>query len=102
MVLRSHKEALSLEEHDEIEVIQEGFWSELAGKLEVERIIAAMEQLSPAYRMTIHLCDVEELTYEEAAEIMDIPIGTVRSRLSRARQTLREILLAEAQMEAAR
>ncbi|MBA4293517.1 hypothetical protein C0431_11180 [bacterium] len=102
MVLRSHKEALSLEEHEEIEVIQEGFWSDLAGKLEVERIIAAMEQLSPAYRMTIHLCDVEELTYEEAAEIMDIPIGTVRSRLSRARQTLRDILLAEAQMEATR
>lgn len=102
MVIRSQKEAISLDEHEEIEVVQEGFWTDLADKLEVERIIAAMEQLSPPYRMTLHLCDVEELTYEEAAEIMDIPIGTVRSRLSRARQTLRDILIADAQVEAKR
>lgn len=102
MVIRSQKETISLDEHEEIEVIQEGFWSELDGKLEAERIMQALEKLSPPYRMAIHLCDVEELTYEEAAEIMDVPIGTVRSRLSRARQILREQLLDEAKEEVTR
>ncbi|MBL8067748.1 MAG: sigma-70 family RNA polymerase sigma factor [Armatimonadetes bacterium] len=102
MVIRSYKEALSLEDHAEIEPVQEGFWGELDGKLEAERIFAAMEELTPPYRMAVQLCDVEELTYEEAADIMDVPIGTVRSRLSRARQMIREAILKENAQEAAR
>jgi RNA polymerase sigma-70 factor (ECF subfamily) len=100
MVIRSQKETISIDEHEEIELTQESFWGKLEGQLEAERILKAMEQLSPSARLTIHLCDVEELTYEEAAELMDVPVGTVRSRLSRARHTLREILVAEPQMEA--
>lgn len=95
MVIRSHKDAISLDEHDDIDIPVEGFWTALSGKLEAERILAAIEQLSPPYRMTIQLCDVEELSYEEAAEVMDIPIGTVRSRLSRARQIIRDMLINE-------
>lgn len=102
MVLRAYKEALSLEEHTEIEPSHDGFWSELDGKLEAQRILDALERLSPPYRMSVQLCDVEELTYEEAAEIMDVPIGTVRSRLSRARQMIREMLLEESAMGATR
>lgn len=40
----------------------------------------------------IQLCDVEQLSYEEAAEAMDCPVGTIRSRLFRARALLRDRL----------
>jgi RNA polymerase sigma-70 factor (ECF subfamily) len=42
--------------------------------------------------MIIILCDLEEFSYEEMARILDIPIGTVRSRLHRARAILKESL----------
>lgn len=52
----------------------------------------AMEQLAPPLREVILLCDLEELKYRETAAILDVPIGTVMSRLARARQSLRQIL----------
>ena len=56
---------------------------------EVER---ALQQLPEPFRQVVILCDVEGLSYEEAAQALGIPIGTVRSRLSRARETLRRLL----------
>jgi DNA-directed RNA polymerase specialized sigma24 family protein len=44
------------------------------------------------FRIAIILCDIEGFTYEEMAKILDIPIGTVRSRLHRARGLLKEKL----------
>jgi RNA polymerase sigma-70 factor (ECF subfamily) len=44
------------------------------------------------YREVIVLCDVEEMTYQEIAETLTVPIGTVMSRLSRGRKTMRESL----------
>lgn len=52
----------------------------------------ALEELPPQLREVILLCDLEELRYKEIAAILDLPIGTVMSRLSRARQALRERL----------
>jgi RNA polymerase sigma-70 factor (ECF subfamily) len=52
----------------------------------------AMEQLAPHLREVILLCDLEELKYREIAAILNVPIGTVMSRLARARQSLRQIL----------
>ncbi|MGA3130907.1 MAG: sigma-70 family RNA polymerase sigma factor [Terracidiphilus sp.] len=52
----------------------------------------ALEQLAPDLREVILLCDLEELKYREIAAILDVPIGTVMSRLARARQMLRRIL----------
>lgn len=49
----------------------------------------AIEQLPIQFREIITLCDIEESSYREAAEILSIPIGTVMSRLSRARNALR-------------
>ena len=52
----------------------------------------AMEQLEPPLREALLLCDVEEVKYKDIAFILDIPIGTVMSRISRARRALRQLL----------
>jgi RNA polymerase sigma-70 factor (ECF subfamily) len=54
--------------------------------LDLERALA---QLSPVLRTVLLLVTVEEYTYAEAAEILQIPVGTVMSRLHRARETVR-------------
>jgi len=53
---------------------------------------AALEKLQPSLREVLLLCDVEEMKYKEIAVILGVPIGTVMSRVSRARQALRELL----------
>jgi RNA polymerase sigma-70 factor (ECF subfamily) len=50
----------------------------------------AIGDLPVHYRETLLLCDVEEMSYQEIAEILSIPIGTVMSRLARARKAVRE------------
>jgi RNA polymerase sigma-70 factor (ECF subfamily) len=52
---------------------------------ELRRAIAA---LPPGYRATVGLCDLDGKSYEEAAALLDVPVGTVRSRLHRARALL--------------
>ncbi len=57
-----------------------------------DEITTAINALPVDFRTVILLCDVEDFTYEEIAKIIDIPIGTVRSRLFRARNMLKETL----------
>ena len=52
----------------------------------------AIENLVAEYRVTVLLCDVEGMSYEEIAQALDVPIGTVRSRLARGRAALRNKL----------
>jgi RNA polymerase sigma-70 factor, ECF subfamily len=52
----------------------------------------AVENLPVHYREILLLCEVEEMSYQEIAETLSIPVGTVMSRLSRARKTLRDAL----------
>jgi len=52
----------------------------------------AIETLPEHYRAPVILCDIEERPYAEAAEILGVPIGTIRSRLSRARAQLERTL----------
>jgi RNA polymerase sigma-70 factor, ECF subfamily len=52
----------------------------------------ALEQLPPQLREVLLLCDVDEIKYKDIALILDVPIGTVMSRVSRARGTLRQLL----------
>jgi RNA polymerase sigma-70 factor (ECF subfamily) len=52
----------------------------------------AIAELPLHYREALLLCEVEEMSYQEIAEALSVPIGTVMSRLSRARRSLREYL----------
>jgi RNA polymerase sigma factor (sigma-70 family) len=56
---------------------------------------SALEQLPPPLREALLLSDVEEIKYKDIAAILDVPIGTVMSRISRARRTLRQLLLSQ-------
>src|ERR1700734_3067146 len=62
---------------------------------DIDAVRTAIEQLSVTHREVILLCDVEESSYREIAEILSIPIGTVMSRLARARKAVRESLRKE-------
>ncbi len=57
---------------------------------EAQRILlAALEQLDPEQRAMVVLRDIEDLDYQQIAEVLEVPIGTVKSRLHRARLELR-------------
>jgi RNA polymerase sigma-70 factor (ECF subfamily) len=55
-------------------------------------IEGALAELSPDFRVAVVLCDVEGLSYEEIADVLDVKIGTVRSRIHRGRSQLRKAL----------
>ena len=54
----------------------------------VDHVRAAIQSLPPVYREVIVLCELQELDYSTAADVIECPIGTVRSRLHRARSLL--------------
>lgn len=56
------------------------------------KIVEAIEELPEEYRTAVILSDVEGLPYAEIAELMDVPVGTVKSRLFRGRRRLQEVL----------
>jgi RNA polymerase sigma factor (sigma-70 family) len=60
--------------------------------LEVHDVLAALEQLPEEQKSLLLLVGVEDFSYDDAARILGMPIGTVMSRLSRARQRLRSIV----------
>jgi RNA polymerase sigma-70 factor (ECF subfamily) len=64
----------------------------LIERSDVSAVRCALEQLPVIFREVILLCDVEDASYAEIAEILSIPIGTVMSRLARARKMVRESL----------
>jgi RNA polymerase sigma factor (sigma-70 family) len=69
-------------------------------ELTQERVLRAWEQLGEEHRVVLAMHDIEDYTLPELAQIMEIPLGTLKSRLHRARARLRE-LLAEERMVAA-
>lgn len=58
----------------------------------LDRVEVALGQLPEHYRVVVWLRDGEDLSYQEIADALDVPIGTVRSRLARARATLKEMV----------
>lgn len=73
----------------------EGEYTALFG----DEINAALQTLSEDFRLVLILCDIEEFAYKEIAEILGIPMGTVMSRLSRARGQMQKLLRDYAERE---
>ncbi len=69
---------------------------DVAGRVDDERrmarLVVAMRQLSPRHQQVLMLVAWDGLTYEQAAAALDLPVGTVRSRLARSRERLTELL----------
>ncbi|NLB40770.1 MAG: sigma-70 family RNA polymerase sigma factor [Clostridiales bacterium] len=59
-------------------------------KEQQEFLLKCIEELRPEYKTVIILRDIQHHSYEEIAEILDVPLGTVKSHISRARSALRE------------
>ena len=93
------RNTLSLEEEAEEAEVRSAHTvtpeSALLRKENQQMILDALAALPVHYREIILLCEVEELSYREIAEVLSLPIGTVMSRLSRARLSLRHMLTAE-------
>ena len=86
---------VSLEEHGEngfgpaglaADSFTPAHWAEQRERM--EQVRAAVLDLPPDFREAMILCELEELSYEEAARLLDCPIGTIRSRLHRGRALL--------------
>jgi RNA polymerase sigma-70 factor (ECF subfamily) len=69
------------------------------GSLLDDEVSRALEGLPEDFREVVQLCDIEGFTYEEIANMVDCPIGTVRSRLHRGRKVLRDRLLDYAKLK---
>jgi RNA polymerase sigma-70 factor (ECF subfamily) len=65
----------------------------LPGLQNAAEVKEAVESLPEAFRMAVLLADVEGFSYKEIAEITDVPIGTVMSRIHRGRKALQKALL---------
>lgn len=60
-----------------------------------EALQAALDGLPVVYREAVLLCDVEEMRYQEIAQVLSVPVGTVMSRIARGRKLLRQMLAGE-------
>jgi RNA polymerase sigma-70 factor (ECF subfamily) len=82
-----------------LEPVDESAFSEPGSSMERSEdeatLQGALNRLSPEHRAVLVLKEIEGQKYEDIAEILEVPIGTIRSRLHRARLELRELLMAE-------
>lgn len=77
---------------DAVETIEDQHFEQMQKTENVDLIQRAMEQLDESQRMPILLVSMEGLSVEEAAEILEVPRGTVLSRMHRGRKRLKEII----------
>jgi len=80
-------------EPEEIENVPDRDWdSGFEARLTLEQVVAAMGRLPPSMRAVLTLVCIDGQSYKEAAAALDVPIGTVMSRLARARLELHRVL----------
>lgn len=81
------------QQSEELEQLPGADWQRgLEANITLEQVLRAMQQLPPAMRAVLSLVCVEGLSYQEAAGVLEVPMGTVMSRLARARLALHGLL----------
>lgn len=94
--LRRRKEFLDVEELDEVILAHDDNPERLYARRQATmRVRDAIGALPLSQRQVITLVDIEECSYAQVAQVLDVPVGTVMSRLSRARQAIRKDLSRE-------
>jgi len=88
LVLRRIEKTAEIEDYAGPEDILD----DLTKRETIESVRRAVLSLPAGYREAVVLCDLQDTSYEEAAEVLDCPIGTVRSRLNRGRSMLAQKL----------
>ena len=78
---------------DSVEPACESFWQEIDWKLIGHDLRRIMQTIPEEFRLVVAFCDIEGLTREEAAVALNVPIGTVSSRLYRGRKLLRALII---------
>ena len=95
------KTTIPIDEEDEVAIAPDTDSPEslLIAQSDRQLVQDALEKLPVHFREILLLCEVEEMSYREIADTLAIPIGTVMSRLSRARKNLRALLIQSTQGE---
>src|SRR5205823_4578466 len=83
--LMPHEGAGATHSHQTVQSVRDPEGAILAGVFS-EKVRTALDEVPEDFRVPVILCDLEELSYREIADILEIPIGTVMSRLYRGRR----------------
>ncbi len=88
----SYLSQLGMEEKDFDIPVEDTTDEEMVGEFTESQIQNAIQSLQLHFRTALILRDIEELSYEEISKILDVPLGTIKSRINRARLQLQEML----------
>ena len=89
---KKYTRAKYIQEADDLTFLSASYQSPVPENLTDTEVISALNKLPDHYRSVVLLADVQEFDYKEVAMILDIPIGTVMSRLNRGRAQLKKSL----------
>ena len=93
--LRTRDRTLALPPDEDLEVLESPSDEPFVTVSRQQAVLAVeqgLDELLPAFREVIVLCELEEMSYQDASEIIGVPVGTIRSRLHRAKQRLAVLL----------
>jgi RNA polymerase sigma-70 factor, ECF subfamily len=92
--VRRDQRLVALDTQDELPDERRGAATEAVEALDAETVTGALAEIEETFRVPLSLFYLQEFAYAEIAELLDIPVGTVMSRLSRGKDRLRQRLLA--------
>ncbi len=90
---KKYTQAKYIQEADDLVFLSAAYNEPIPENLTDKQVITALDKLPEHYKSVILLADVHEFDYKEVAEVLEIPIGTVMSRLNRARTQLKKSLV---------